>query len=235
MDMFRPKQEQAPAPVAPAQTPVEPGNMQPGAAATDPKNPAAPVASADPVSPLDQFKGLWENDPTKAAPDDEPKPLDATELSTAVSKADFAKAISPEMLAAIAEGGEAATAALPAILNAVAQQTMVQSTLVNDKLMQKAITAALAKQQKSLPAMLREQQAANHSKTTNPLFDNPAIKPVAEATRAQLLQKFPDASTEQITEMTNSYLVAMGESFAPKPVVKKTAEDVDWEAFLSNQ
>lgn len=239
MSMFKSKpveQQQQP-----QQGTVNPGNL-PNAVnpSTDPANPTAPAKTPEQlaaeqasVSPLDQFKDLWETSSNKGE-DDAPKPLNAQELQAAVSKADFSKAISPELLAQISAGGEEAARALPAILNAVAQQTMVQSTLVNNKLMEQAVAAAIAKQDISLASKLREQQAASHLKDSNPLFDNPAVKPVIEATRQQLLQKFPNATPAEITKMTNSYIVAMGEQFAPKPATVTNASDVDWEKFLSN-
>lgn len=227
MSMFRPKQEVTPVAPAATDTPVTPGNIPP----VVPVPAATPVKPEEPVSPLDQFSKLWETDPTKEE-EGGTKPLSEAELRTAVSKADFSKSITPEMLASITAGGDEAGAAFKQAMNAVAQQSMVQSTLVSNKLMEQAVAAALAKQSSSLPKLLREQQAADHLKTSNPLFNNPAVKPVIEATRQQLLRQFPDATSTEITAMTNDYITALGESFAPKPVVKPNAEDVDWDSFL---
>ena len=79
--------------------------------------------------------------------------------------------------------------------------------------------------------MLRTQSAANHLKDTNPIFSNPAIQPVIEATQQQLLSKFPNATPAEITAMTNNYILAMGEAFAPKPVTP-VSKDTDWENFI---
>lgn len=230
----------APAP-APVGTPPNQGNI-PGAptVASDPNNPtapegtAAPAPSNEPQSPLDQFSSLWETKPNEAGEPEAPKQLTAQEVQTAMAKADFSKVINTDQLAAITAGGQEAAEALPQILNALARQVMTQSTLVSDKLTQQAVAQALEKQQASLPSLLREQQAANHLKTSNPLFDNPAIKPVVEATRTQLLAKHPNASHEDITKMTQEYIVAMGEAFAPKQEVTQAADDVDWAKYLTN-
>ena len=236
-------------PATPPATPTQPGNLpaEPQVAGqqtpvTDangviPQQPAAPEPNT-PDSPLDQFKGLWETDPNKPAdPNATPVALDPAAVQKVVAKADFSSAITPENLAAIAEGGEAAQTAFANSLNAVAQQVLAQSTLVGNKLTEQAVTRALAAQEAKLPDMLRNQAVTNHLKDTNPLFSNPAVKPVIEATQAQLTQKFPNASPAEIATMAQDYIVAMGETFAPKPVVNNSsgADDVDWDAFMQAQ
>lgn len=222
----------APAPAAaPAPAPQAQGNIpaEPTVVA-DPTNPMAPQL---PASPLDQYKTLWENDPTKPPLEGEaPKPLTPEQVSAAMAKTDFSSNMDTNLLAAISAGGEEAQAALPQLLNAMAQQVMTQSTLVNNKLTERAVNAAVDRQKLTIPALLRQQQATDHLKNTNPLFDNPAIKPVMEAARDQLLLKHPNATTAEITEMTHNFVTTLGESFAPKPEVTKTADDVDWDAFL---
>ena len=230
--IFGAKPEATPtAPVAaPAAVPPAQGNIP--AAPTVLAEPANPTAPQIPASPLDQFSTLWENDPTKQAEGEVAKPLTAEQIQTAMGKADFTESMDPNLLAAITAGGEDATQALPQILNAMARQVMTQSTLVNNKLTERAVAAAVEQQQAALPALLRQQQATDHLKTSNPLFDNPAIKPVMEAARDQLLLKHPNATTAEITTMTHNFVTAMGESFAPAPVVTKSADDVDWNKYL---
>ncbi len=82
--------------------------------------------------------------------------------------------------------------------------------------------------------MLRQQGAANHLKETNPIFNNPAVAPVVQATQQQLLQKFPNATQAEITKMTQDYILAMGQAFAPAPAASPEAEtEMDWEKFLT--
>lgn len=228
--------EQGGIPATPAVV-VDPAN--PTVPVTDPAaNPAvAPAADPNAVkSPLDQFTKLWETVPNK---DDKsnaaPAPLTAEQLQKVMAKIDFSSSVTPEQLAAIQTGGDEATAALPAILNAALQQSMVQTTLINNKLTEKAVADAIAKQAAELPAQLRSQTASDHLKTSNPLFSNPAVKPVIEATQAQLLQKFPNATPAEITKMTQDYITAMGETFAPKAVANDNGVDsTDWDLFLKS-
>lgn len=240
------QQVQQPVAVPPAQqqTPPNQGNIP--AAPTvvaDPNNPTAPVldptAPVAPVqkdeSPLAEFATLWQNEPTKEGEQPvAPPELTAESLQKVMAKADFSKAITQENLAAITAGGEGAAKALMETLTAVAQQSMVQSTLINSKLTEQAVQRERDKFSASLPELLRSQAAADHLKSTNPLFTDPAIKPVIEATQAQLLQKFPNATHAEITTMTEKFVIAMGESFAPKAVVNDNSDTgTDWDKFMN--
>jgi len=233
------------APAAPApnsNAPVVPGNLNP------PADPAAPgqgvvpgsaVAPAAPPkedSPLAAYEKLWEpvpkkkEDPTTTAP----VPLTAEQVQKAVAKSDFTAVISPDQLKDISSGGEAAQKAFQEAMNAVAQRVMVQATMVSNKLTEKAVADAVeniaVQQAKELPGLLRQQQSTAHLNDTSELFSNPAIKPVVEATQAQLLLKFPEATPAEITKMTQDYIKVMGEQFAPKPPANPNEQD--WTKFL---
>lgn len=236
------QQQQQAAPTAqPTMTPIvqDAGNLQdPNAVAQQHQVPGGvPVAPAsDPANagaadtPLGEFSTLWDNVPTK---DSDPtlvaKPLDPTEIGNLVAKQDFSHMVTPEMLASIPADQHDA---YKASMNMVAQQVMTQSTLVNNKLQAQAIEQAERRFAAQLPELLREQAVTNHASETNPLLNNPAIKPVVEATRSQLLQKFPDATQAQITEMTTNYITQMGAAFAPAPVVSTAEKEQDFSNYL---
>lgn len=242
--MPTPPQQAAPNAVLPGQQPVPgqtvPGNIPP----VDPNAPAPtgldangqPLVVAEPVvpdSPLDQFKNLWETvplDPNNPAVVEQ-KPLTAEAVQEVMKNANFTPQITDEQRAAITAGGEGATEAFNAALNSVAQQVMVQSTLVGNKLNENQIKQAIEKHMSTLPEMLRLQSSTQHLKDSNPLFDNPAIKPVIAATQAQLLQKFPNATDAEITTMAQEFVVAMGESFNPA-VTSDVPEGEDWTKFV---
>lgn len=209
----------------------------------DPNNAAVPVVDSNNAipeeeinkPPLDEFKDLWHTEPKKDGEKDTPvapAPLKAEDLQKVMAKTDFSKVVTAEQLTAIAAGGEDAQQALAQALNAVAQNVMVQATLVNNKLTERAVTAAETAFTNSLPKLLRDQAVSNHSVNTNPLFNDPAIKPIIEATRSQLLEKFPDSTHEQITEMTERYITTMGAAFAPKKEEPSVAGEEDWGKFI---
>lgn len=239
--------EAAPQQAAPQVAPVAtPGNIPDAATTSAPQAPATaangvvpeqvPPAQAVPDSHLAEFNSLWETKPTDPnQPSNTPTPLDAAAVQQAVAKTNFSQSITPDTLAAVAAGGEEAQQAFANAMNQVAQQVMVQSTMVNNKLTEKAIADALASQQTSMQEQVRQQAAADHLKTSNPLFSNPAVKPVIEATQAQLLQKFPNATAQELTDMTQNYITAMGAAFAPPTTVNDNAgpAQTDWDNFLN--
>lgn len=243
----QPQEPQQPAPQEPAQqqqqaAPQEPGgipNQQPSSHqpttgqepnGSIPNNPDTTVNS-----PLDQYKDLWQNDPNSKSSDPNPsQPLDAAKLREVISKANFSNTLNQETLAQIAQGGEGATKAFADSMNEVARQVMMQATLASDKLTDQRIKAALEAHQAKLPEMLRTQSLRNNLSDTNPLFKNPAVKPVMEAVQTQLATKNPDATPAELAEMTQNFIRVMGESFAPAP--PKTNDqfsDTDWEKFLA--
>jgi len=243
-DIFTAKPNE-PAPTIPGQpgVPNNPGNIPtPGhdgtVASTEGQGvlpPGVPVVTPPKDdSPLADYKDLWQDDPKKPG---EPAPADYSlnpeDLQKVIAKQDFTKLATPEQLAAIAEGGEGAVAANLAIINAVAQQTLTQATLVGNKLTEQMVARAIQDSQDKIPALLRSQLATSHLKDTNPLFSNPAVAPVMEAVRERLLGKFPDATPTQITEMTQDFVMAMGKEFAPKENLNDNGEGgTDWAAYL---
>ena len=220
---------------------VEPGNLPPNAGITDPNNPQIPPVVAEPVVaepitpelPLDQFKTLWDDVPTdpNAPTPDVPIELKAEDIQKAVANANFTQAITPEQMTAISEGGEGAQKAFAEAMNVVAQQVMVQATLVGSKITDNAVAKALEVERSKIPQMLRDQATTAHLTDTNPIFDNPAIKPIIEQTKAQLLAKNPTATPEQITQMTQDFILAMGEAFTPKAPDLAPGE-TDWSKFV---
>lgn len=246
LDMFKSAPVATPVtPATPATTPPQQGNIPAVPTVTvDPNNPTAPIADSVSVevkddSPLAPFKGLWETIPNENKDDvtaTGPVPLEHAAVQKVMAKADFSKVITPEQLAAITAGGEEAAAALPEMMNAIVREAMTHTTLINDQLTQKAVTAALAVEKAKIPALLREQQATDHAKNANPIFKNSAVKPIVEATQAQLLQKFPNATANEITTMTQDFIIAMGKEFAPK-VTDDIAETggTNWDMFIEGQ
>ena len=230
-DMFTAKPVETPATPTPATPGNIPANVDPNTPAA-PGNPAAPVVPAIPDSPLDQFKTLWEPIPTKEGDiPSGPVPLDPVKLQEIVSKADFTKALNPENIAAITAGGEGASKAFIDSLNLVAQQVLMQSTMAANQMTEHAISAALANQATAIPNMIKAQSLSSNL-NSNPIFTNPAVTPIMEAVKAQLLAKNPDATAAQLTEMTQNFVTVLGEAFTPKVAAPESADTVDWGKFL---
>lgn len=226
MDMFKttpaaPQQQQQP----------QPGNLPPSEPApTDGQIPATPVASNEELGdPLAQYKDLWETTNNGQEPDNNGfVPIDAAKLQQVVGKASFTNGITAQQMAAINEGGDGAMAAFTQALDSVARQVMTQSTLTANKMAEQAVARAMESTQKNLPNMLKKHTTL----TSNPLFSNPAVKPVIEAVQAQLTAKHPNATAAELSEMAQNFVIAMGESFSPKPVAPGAPLEQDFSHFL---
>lgn len=191
-------------------------------------------------SPLDQFSKLWEPVITPEGQVKAPEQLDPVKLQEIISKADFTKSLTPENLARITAGGDEAQAAFTESLNSVAQQVLMQATMAANKMTEQAIKTALEAQAANLPNLIRAQTTSNNLQKANPVFSNPAVKPVIEAVQAQLAAKNPDATADQLTEMAQNFVAVMGEAFAPKSDEtsnpnKSVVKDIDWDSFLKGQ
>lgn len=225
--------QQAQAQAQPNSTQVQPGNMPIDPNVTTPPASAPPATEEKSNSPLAEHKGLWENEPNKEEQTATPVQLTAENLTKVMAKTDFSGNITTEQMTAISAGGEDAVKALGQIINVSVQNAMVQSTLINDKLTQKAVDAAVAAQQGKIPELLRHQAISDHAKASNPIFKDPAVIPVLDAVKEQLAIKHPTATPAEITDMTKDIMQSLGKAFTPEatPDESKSTE-TDWSKFI---
>lgn len=193
----------------------------------------SPTDAAPIHSPLDQFKTLWEPIVNKDLTNSSAMALDPAKLQELVAKADFSSTISRENLAKIAQGGEDAQKAFTDSMNTVAQQVMVQALLASNKITEQAVAKVNSAWETKLPEMLRKQTLSDNLLETNPIYSNPAIRPVIEAVQSQLTAKYPNATPTELKAMSNNFVKAMSEAFNPAPVVQTNKESFDWEKFLT--
>ena len=226
----------APAPAGTAKVGDANPSVTPVATPGTAPNGVVPNNVSENKSPLDAFSTLWETDPNVKAPGEyAPQQLDPTKLQEVVKQVDMTKVVTPAQLAAINAGGDGATAALMQSLNAVAQQTLMQSTVVANKMIEQAVTQAIKATTDRIPGMLRDMNLSNSLTEKNPIFSNPAIKPVIEAVKSQLSTKYPNATTQELTDMAQNFVKVMGQEFSPKPVVQSTPGEFDWSTYLEQQ
>ena len=216
-----------PAPAVTTQAPVTP-----------PVTPsAAPVVTpAENVSPLDEFKTLWEPSTTPTVDGTLPVNMfagtDPAKMLDAARKVDFAKSIPPEVLAKITAGGPDAAAAFATALNDVSQRAYAQSSFASTKI----VEAALAKFQEGidsrLPAQIRNHQVSQSLRESNPALMHPAAAPIMEAMQAQLSAKFPNATVSELQGMASQYLTAFNQAANPVKQAAVPASE-DWGKFFS--
>ena len=188
----------------------------------------------EPDSPLAAYQDLWQNVPNSEENPGQPQELKPEDVQKVMSNADFSGVLTPEAMAAVTAGGEDSAQALATVMQGVAQQVMTQTTLINNKLTEKAVSEAIERTEAKLPTMLREQTSSAHLADSNPIFSNPAVKPIIDATKHQLLQKFPTATPAEITAMTNEYVIAVSEQFNPAAPDPSAPPVEDWSKFLES-
>jgi len=235
LDMFKPQPAATPAPATPGTGKI--ADVVPQVTAvpgqgTVPDNTASTGADT-PVSPLDQFKTLWENDPNAKPPAGNyvPETIDPAKLQEVMGKVDLRNAITPEIQAAIAGGGDGATVALMEAMNLVAQQTLVQSTMVANKMQEQNIIKTQQAILAQLPKLLKEQNLTTAVQAVNPAYTNPAVAPVIDALKSQLATKFPDATTADLTKMTQDFVAAFGATLNPAPAAPAIPNEQDFSGW----
>lgn len=225
------------------QQPNNPGNVPTGApitGATPPgkePNGIVPNAGDTQQSPLDQFADLWQpsqnqNDPVAAF--QQMLQIDPTKLMEAAKKQDFSKALTPEMINTIKAGGEGAMEAMLTALNNVAQATYAQSTALNTKLMSNAFSAFQQNLEGQIPGMIKKHQLGDNLRNENPVFSTPAVSPLIEAIKVQMVNKFPNATQEQLTKLSKEYISSVFAEVSKSNVQPTTSPESleDWARFF---
>jgi hypothetical protein len=229
---------------APAAAPAPEATQQPAAPA-QPQQSTAPATSGQPTdgaatAPLDQFTKLWETDANSDTSANQSLfgSVDPKKVFEAARTANFAGAINPESLQAIAAGGEGAVKAFQDSMNAVTQAVFAQSTMAATKLVEQGIAKAMSRYDEQLPSLVKRHAAADSLKTENPALSNPAAAPIISAIQAQLAHKFPEATSSQLTQMAKDYLSNFASVVAPaKPAEAPATKpgETDWMNWLGPQ
>ena len=241
----------------PAQAPVQnqmpqPGNLpaqQTQAMQAAPTNPNTP-ASSDPqagqqtaqtgAAPegLDKFNDLWK--PVESPAGDANNTafnVDPKQLMAAAQKIDFTKVIQPAQLQAIAQGGDAAVQAFAGALNQVAQTVYAQSAHATSKIVEQAINRSQDAMRNEMPQQIKRLNVSESLRADNPALSHPAAAPILGALEQQITQKFPNASSAEISRMATEYLSsfagAMQKPQAQNQTQQQNSKETDWNSYLS--
>lgn len=196
----------APAPAAPVpatQTTQQAQIADPAAQQT------AQTTSSAESSPLDQFAALWQNDTKSQEQQVDPNKIfnvDSKALNAQVKQMNFLGTIPPKVQEALKAGGEDAVKANLYLMNQASQSAFAQVT----QLVPNIIEAALAKQSEQFESrvaeVVRKNALSNTLIETNPIAANPAAQPIVQLVQQAILQKHPNATPQQMAEMTGQYL-----------------------------
>ena len=197
-----------------------------------------------PTPPEDMFKDLWSNDPKQEeqqginfniAPDK------LQELAT--KNIDLGNLMTPDLQQRIMAGGQDALAALTEAMNITGRTVYANSIQGTTKLVQMAAQDAEARITASLESKFKLMGLNDHLANTNPALQDPMLKPIVESCKAQVVKKFPNASSTEIAKITDQYFNQIAAKLAPglsKPAPqvdyqgKPVQQEIDWAAYLNS-
>ena len=191
------------------------------------------------VSPLDKFKQIWETPTVDPSKQPDPQTVVTPEkMMEAAAKVDFTKVVDRETVAKIAAGGEGAVEALLAVINKTSQTVYGQSSVVAQKLVDRAVEQATEKFTAQLPGLVRQQNLREGLLNENPAFKNPAVAPIVEALQQQFAQKYPNASAAELKQMAQEYFAGAAQVMAPQKQDTKSSkatgkDETDWDSWVN--
>lgn len=219
MDLFKPKAVETASAGDPKTNGTVPNDGTLQSDGTGPK--AIPKAATGNESPLDGYIKLWEHAESDGKPLQLVPPLtaDPTKLLEAAKTVDFTKAMNPELLDKAAKGD---AASLGQLVNEAAQAGYAQSALATTKILEAALTRQAAMFKDTvMPEILRRHSISQNVRVDNPIFDNPAVKPILEGLESQLAVKYPTSSATEISNHAKTILTAMSED-----IIKQSGRQV---------
>lgn len=203
----------------------------------------SPSPTPAPAPPLDKLKGTWDTPvPPTNAPTPPPNFLDninEENVNKAAKGVDFRKTVTQEVFDKVAKGGSEGVQAILDAMNTMNQDVYGKGALATGQIVKKALQEQKDAFLKELPKLIRDQSIKGASKKANPLFDNPALKPISSALETTFAAQHPNASAEEVAAMVNDYFTTVASVLAPKTPNPKTArtkdgtDDIDWEEFAS--
>ena len=140
--------------------------------------------------------------------------LDMGKLDTHFATVDFTKGIAPELFSSVAAGGDQALAALPQIINAAVRQAVLTSAQSTAKLVQGTVTNADSNIASLVQAEIKRMGLQN-TVQQNPVYSNPMYAPIVSMVQKQVLQKYPNASSEDLARSVDTYFKKMGSDLNP--------------------
>lgn len=232
---------------APAAAPPSQASAAPAAPAPSPANAASgqgstPVPAGDgggtAPNPLEAWAKMFE--PATNAPPAAPAAPDLwasnpEQLAKAAGNINLS-AVIPQELVTKALGGDAAS--LMEVINKSSQMTFMMAYQAAMQGVKPAMEARFDAFSKEMPSTFKN-LSVDATLQGDPLLSNPAMKPVVDGLRKQILGKHPDATPQQLQQAISEYLKAVGISVAPPPnghakgASQGTSKAVDWDNFLA--
>lgn len=211
-----PQQQQNPANNTPNNNNVQNGQnnqqQQPGQPG-QPNNPNAKVN--EPANPLDVYSKMFDNPSnTEAAPSFS---IDPKVMDQVVGSQDFMQGVDPELMQKATSGD---TQALLQLINHSTRNAYRAAIEHGGVLTDKFVGAREQHSQKGFSSRVKQELTTNAlSKTPN--FQHPVVRKQLTEVAQRLQSQHPDASPEEIAEMSKDYLTQLAGALNPEDPSKK--------------
>jgi hypothetical protein len=204
----------------------------------------APAPIAPPPLPEDNLKTLF-----VPLPENESKDLTSIttqynftpeQLAEVTNKIDYSSYFTPEVKAAIVQGGESAIQATVDLNNSIARDMFAKNLVSTAKLMEHYSSQANSKLDAMMAEKFKSLNADNFIQSNNPALNAPEIKPVVDMVKSQIQTKFPNANQQEINTMLGDYFQRVGGAFGltketPQQAQQRQAPvDQDWMSYLNS-
>lgn len=186
-------------------------------------------------SPTDKFKDLWDTS-NQQQPDNQPNfKLNQEQLGKVTGGMDFTKSLSRDDMAAIANGGEGAIAALGNVLNAFGREVFGASAQFSSHMTESGYNSASKIIDNGLPGAIKRQMTEQQMYSSNPKLKDTALQPLVSAMQSQFAAKHPNASPQEISDLVSEYFgtVVTGAFAKDEPAAQqKQNQGTDFASFL---
>lgn len=205
-------QQPAPQQQQPSQAPQPTG--KPGSSldpnAGQQQQPGQTPQNQEANSPLDAFKSLWQDDPTKQTQNADPfsSPLfnmDPGKVNEAIGQIDFVQQLNPELVQKAMSGQD--PQAFLQVINEVGRKALATAVQLSTATAEQAGQKIGQRFNTAIPERFRDLQIKSQT-PNNPLLSNPSVAPMLDAVRQRLKTQNPDWSPAQIQKQAEEYFSA---------------------------
>lgn len=187
-----------------------------------------PGSHQEPVNPLDAYGKLFEK--AQGEPDTPPSfNLDPKTLTEVSSNLNFTQDISPELMQQATSGD---AAALIKLMNQVGQNAYKASLSHASALTDKFVGARTEHAMKGIGNHVKSELTATALSQT-PNYNHPVIKRQLDETARAFAAQHPDATPDQIAQMSVKYVQDLANALNPQaPKEDVTSSEVDWDKYF---
>lgn len=178
------------------------------------------------VAPLAEYADLFNNAPIEGAEvpvglDDPYLVVDKDKVKEFVNSKSFVGS-NPEQLALVTRALGGDVQAFVEVLEGFGRNLYMDSAINSTHVAERIARTGVSRLHAAIPQQMRSLSSAEKMTELNPLFNNPALKPLADAMKSQFEAKHPTATPLQIAEMTAKYFQDTGVMFNPAPAATQT-------------